>query len=63
MLTLTFIFKVKLGVKWGKNWFLVNNFLLLMGGGGKFVLINMCSDWTLLMIYNMLTLTFIFKVK
>ena len=45
-----------------KNGFLVNNFFVI-DGGGKFFLINTCSDRTLLMVYNMLTLTFIFKVK
>ena len=62
MLTLTFNFKVKLGVNRSNNWILVNNYLLLVVGE-KFFLINMCSDRTLLTIYNTLTLTFIFKVK
>ena len=61
MLTLTFNFKVKLGVNQCKNWF--SQQIFLIGGGEKFFVFNMCTDRKLLMVCNMLTLTFIFKIK
>jgi len=64
MLTLTFNFKVKLGINRCRNWVLFNIFFVIGGGGGReYFLINKCSDRTLLTVWNMLTLTFIFKVK